>query len=166
MADIADVDIRAITRQIFATVLGLDADEVDGAGVSHGDQVLVTGCVHLTGAWEGSVTVECAESLARTATAAMFLLDEADISEDDQRDVVGELANMTGGNVKSAIGGDIRLSLPSVTRGLNARISVPGTSVHEQVTFSCAGHRLVVTTLARTTATATAASGGTGQAMA
>ena len=147
MGGIADVDVRQIVDDIVSTVLGLEIADADDPGT--GTEVLVTGCVHLTGGFDGSVTVECAEPLARQATRAMFMLGEDDeISESDLRDVVGELANMVGGNVKSAVGAE-RLSLPSVTAGVGARITVPGTELVDRLAFRCAGESLVVAVLAR-----------------
>src|SRR5206468_2169240 len=34
-----------------------------------------TGCVQITGAWEGAVTVHCSGALAKQLTAAMFMVD-------------------------------------------------------------------------------------------
>src|SRR5689334_6055216 len=73
-----------------------------------------TGCVQITGAWEGAVTVHCSEHLAKLLTAAMFMVDPGDTSAEEVADALGELANMVGGNVKALLPEPCRISLPAV----------------------------------------------------
>src|SRR4051794_26191707 len=70
------------------------------------------GTVHITGSWCGSVAIELPEPFARIVAGAMFGNAPTDVADDEVVDVVGELANMTGGNVKALVEGDCSLSLP------------------------------------------------------
>ncbi len=53
------------------------------------------------------------------------------------RDVLGELANMIGGNLKSLLGSGIRLSMPSVVDGVSYSVRVCGAEIREQLAFEC-----------------------------
>jgi chemotaxis protein CheX len=105
--------------------------------------------VQITGDHEAAVTVQCSERLARSATAGMFGLEVDDVDDEDVSDCVGEVANMTGGNVKSALEGSCQLSLPSVTTGRDYQVTVRGSRVTGRVAFLCDGELLVVSLLQR-----------------
>jgi chemotaxis protein CheX len=125
-----------------------------------------TGCVQITGAWEGAVTVHCSERLARLLTAAMFMVDPDDTSAEEVTDALGELANMVGGNVKALLPEPCRISLPAVADGMDYRLSVPGARPVSAVTWTCGGEPLMVRLLERripeTTAGAAASAATTG----
>ncbi|HEY4410234.1 MAG TPA: chemotaxis protein CheX [Acidimicrobiia bacterium] len=108
-----------------------------------------TGCVQITGAWEGAVTVHCSEELARQLTAAMFMVDPADTTTEEVGDALGELANMVGGNVKALMPEPCRISLPAVADGMDYRLSVPGARPLTAVTWTCLGEPLMVRLLER-----------------
>jgi chemotaxis protein CheX len=137
-----------IVTDIWATILDLELEPIDSESLPAETRVL-TGCVQITGDWDGAVTLECSEALARRASAIMFGLDETDLSDEDLHDTVGELTNMTAGNVKATLAGSCSLSLPSVTSGPEHRVSIPGTRVLERLAFACGEHLLVACHLQR-----------------
>jgi chemotaxis protein CheX len=110
-----------------------------------------TGCVQITGAWEGAVTVHCSAELAKVLTAAMFVVDPDDTTQDEVTDALGELANMVGGNVKALLPEPCRISLPAVADGMDYRLSVPGARPVTAVTWTCGGEPLMVRLLERRT---------------
>ena len=66
--------------------------------------------------------------------------------DDVVRDVLGELANMIGGNLKSVLSRGIQLSMPSVVDGSDYCLRVCGAEVRERLGFQCSegaflGHR-------------------------
>jgi chemotaxis protein CheX len=124
-----------------------------------------TGCVQITGAWEGAVTVHCSERLARLLTAAMFMVDPDDTSAEEVTDALGELANMVGGNVKALLPEPCRISLPAVADGMDYRLSVPGARPVSAVTWTCNGEPLMVRLLERRTAENAAGSNGSAAAV-
>jgi CheY-specific phosphatase CheX len=69
--------------------------------------------------------------------AAMFGMDDGQASEADVHDAIGEIANMTAGNVKGLVSGYSRLSLPTVTEGTRLSISMPGSRVVRRAAFDC-----------------------------
>ena len=121
-----------------------------------------TGCVQITGAWEGAVTVHCSEKLARVLTAAMFMVDPGDTTHEEVADALGELANMVGGNVKALLPEPCRISLPAVADGMDYRLSVPGARPVTAVTWTCQGEPLMVRLLERRTADSPAGAAAAG----
>lgn len=119
-----------------------------------------TGCVQITGAWEGAVTVHCSAELAKMLTAAMFMVDPEDTTPEEVTDALGELANMVGGNVKALLPEPCRISLPAVADGMDYRLSVPGARPVTAVTWTCHGEPLMVRLLERRTADSGTGAGG------
>ncbi|HYH48768.1 MAG TPA: chemotaxis protein CheX [Acidimicrobiia bacterium] len=119
-----------------------------------------TGCVQITGAWEGAVTVHCSEELAKVLTAAMFMVDAQDTTPEEVTDALGELANMVGGNVKALLPEPCRISLPAVADGMDYRLSVPGARPVTAVTWTCNGEPLMVRLLERRTVDSSAGANG------
>lgn len=124
-----------------------------------------TGCVQITGAWEGAVTVHCSEALAKVLTAAMFMIDPQDTTPEEVTDALGELANMVGGNVKALLPEPCRISLPAVADGMDYRLSVPGARPVTAVTWTCGGEPLMVRLLERRPAASSTSSNGTAAAV-
>ena len=84
----------------------------------------VSASVSVSGGWYGDVVIACSPALALSAAAELFAMAPEEIAEADIRDVVGEFANVIGGNVKSVMPGPSALSLPSTS--LDGPIDRPG----------------------------------------
>ncbi|HSK21905.1 MAG TPA: chemotaxis protein CheX [Egicoccus sp.] len=143
------IDLQQIGAEIWAAILGLDLQPADAMAVHPEDVRVVTGVVQITGEWAGAVTVQVSEHLARTATALMFGSEPAEVTEEEITDTVGELANMTGGNVKSLLAGTCQLSLPSVTTGRDYHVHISGAEIVDRATACCDGELVVMTMLER-----------------
>ena len=143
------VELDRITSDIWTAMLGLTLEPYHDAPVFPPDQRVATGIVQITGDFEGAVTVQLAETKAREVAAIMFAMGPDEIGEEEVSDAVGELANMTGGNVKSTLCGVCQLSLPSVTSGRDYHVSVPGTAVRDRIGMTCGGELVVITMLLR-----------------
>jgi chemotaxis protein CheX len=74
-------------------------------------------------------------------------MDPPECVDDDVRDVLGELANMIGGNMKSGMSIGIRLSMPSVMNGRDYDLRVCGAEVQERLAFKCDSGNFWVTVL-------------------
>jgi len=81
----------------------------------------VSASVSLTGAWHGHVVITCSARAARRAAAAFLAMEPAEVSDEDMTDVMGELANIVGGNVKSMLPPATAVSLPHVVTGASNR---------------------------------------------
>jgi len=154
VSDIADFEpeLTEITERVWASLVELPLiPRQPGQPTPAAGSRTFTGCVQITGAWEGAVTVHCSEELAKLLTAAMFMVDPEDTTPEEVSDALGELANMVGGNVKALLPEPCRISLPAVADGMDYRLSVPGARPVSAVTWTCNDEPLMVRLLERTT---------------
>ena len=120
--------VRQAVVEVFSTMLGSELEV--GEPISDPDPLLpaeVVSLVGLTGAVTGALALQCGREHARDLTARFLGADGQDIeSLDDVRDAVGELVNMIGGSLKTAIGSPqaIELSLPTVVTSHDSAIKV------------------------------------------
>lgn len=113
--DILPGELADIAASVFATMLHLGIRETDTPWFP--DSRRLTAVVYLTGDWNGAVALECSPAQACRFAARFLSGDPSDAVDDVVRDVIGELANMIGGNLKCALTTGIRLSMPSVIDG-------------------------------------------------
>jgi chemotaxis protein CheX len=76
----------------------------------------------------------------------MFQLSEDEVAPDLIQDALGELTNMTGGNLKSLLPEPCFLSLPAVTMTQQG-FRIPGSELLTSVTFQCWGYKFKVSVL-------------------
>ncbi len=139
-----DVEVTAdqiteIAQEVFESFLSLallphplgdDAPALTGT--------TMTGCVHVSGEWNGSVFLTCALATAEGAAEAMFAADPGTLAPEEVSDALGELTNMIGGNVKSLLPAPSRLSVPSIAQGESYSVRVPGAVLLHRVVLVCA----------------------------
>jgi chemotaxis protein CheX len=70
--------------------------------------------VSITGSWTGHIVFASSTAAARKAAAAFLAVGPDEVSPEDMSDVLGELANIVGGNVKAMLPPGAMLSLPQV----------------------------------------------------
>ena len=133
-------DLEVITREVWTSFLDGDPAGLlsgsDGVGAER-----VTGCVHLSGAYTGSIMLACSAPAARDAAAALFSMQPDAVTQTEVIDAIGELANMVGGNVKSMLPGPSALSLPAVVHG---QLAVPGAQMVREVHLTWRSEPLVI----------------------
>lgn len=140
-----DDDIREIAASIWETLFsvplqsGSDGEDLSGT--------VVTGCVHIEGAWNGAVMLHCSEALAGVLAGELFRSSAP--TPDEVRDTIGELTNMLAGNIKALLTEPSRISLPAVAFGADYDLTVMGTDALATVPFRCDGSAVVVTLLQR-----------------
>lgn len=150
MSDVLEVDLTNITQTIWAAMLGLELHP-SRSGENHApDERVVTGVVQITGDWVGAVSLRATEVFARKAAAALFAMDEGEVTAEEVTDTIGELANVVGGNVKSTLVGELQLSLPAVTSGRDYQVEISGTEIRDEVAFECADALVIVALHQRT----------------
>lgn len=135
-------EITQVASTVWETVLGLNLVRCESAPTE--DDRVVAGLVQVTGAWEGALTIETSADFARQAAATMFGLDPDAASNEDTQDAIGELTNMTGGNVKSLLPEPCQLSLPIVVQGRELTAKLMIGEIITSVAFECHGAPLVV----------------------
>lgn len=138
-------ELAGIAHDIWSTFVGHGLEQVPEDRPLTGETM--TGCVHLSGSWEGTVFLEVSREHARAAAEAMFAAPSGSLSDDDIGDALGELTNMVAGNVKSVLLVPTQLSMPTVTTGFVYSVRVPGATLVERALLAGpSGHvRLTVT---------------------
>ncbi len=140
-------DIYQVTQTVWLALvekeLKAEGDDLECSG--H----VLTGCVQITGEWEGAIVVSCSHKLAVGTTAFMFDMELEEVTGEELQDAVGELANMVGGSVKGLVPGPSRLSLPTVIDGSDYKTKIPGSEKLVEACMTSDGEPLVVTVMQR-----------------
>lgn len=139
-------EICDYTESIWKSILSLDAKPAQNGSSSAENNYAFAGCVHITGAWNGTVTMHYPMSLAKQVASIMFDLHGEPVEDELLQDALGELTNMTGGNIKSLLPEPCFLSLPAVAK-TDSAMRVPGSELVSKVTFQCNGENFQVTLL-------------------
>lgn len=141
-------DLIAMNEQIWASMLGLTISASECAEEPPHGGGYIGGCVQLVGAWQGAVRVDCSLRLAERA-AALLAGGDHELSLEEVRDTVGELANMAAGCLKALLPQPTHISLPSVADGNDYDLTVRRGRLLLQCPFECDGERLLVTLIER-----------------
>jgi len=134
-------DLREVVEVVWTVTLGFEVLDAVGSLPPPAASTWC-GCVRVVGGWSGLVKLSMAEVLARQAAAVMFGAPPESLSNDDLIDALGELTNVTGGNVKALLPGPSQLSLPSVVAGADLAHVAPGESVLCEVAFQTGGSQI------------------------
>jgi chemotaxis protein CheX len=136
---VSAADITSIAQDVWSSFLSMELEPHPlGAEAPHLDGRTMTGTVHVSGEWGGSVFLEVPSELAQASAEAMFAADPGTLSADEVCDALGELTNMVGGNIKSLLPAPSKLSIPSVAEGVSYTVRVPGAVLVERVALVCA----------------------------
>jgi chemotaxis protein CheX len=128
-------ELARIVESVFETMLSLEVAEQGAPWFPGGNRL--TAAVHMTGDWNGAVLFECDRRQARQFAGRFLSIDPPETMDDVVRDVLGELANMIGGNLKCVLTRGIRLSMPSVVDGSDYSLRICGAEVRERLAFQC-----------------------------
>lgn len=140
-------DLHALIEAIWSTTVGVEARVLE-TPMAPGPDGKVLACVTISGAWNGAVVLECDAAGASHIACSMLDMDPKELSEDDVRDAIGEVANVIAGNVKAMLPQPSSLSLPSVARGHDCVVDVARSSTTARVDFETGGHGISVRLLA------------------
>jgi chemotaxis protein CheX len=144
VTEIGSADLVTIVDEIFGSMAGMQlAPSPTLIGFDTRNGYLVS-TVQIVGDWQGAVRLDIDLELARQACANLVGVNPADLSPQDISDAVGELANMTGGSVKTLCAPTSRLSLPSVAMGRDFEFSVSQGTVVQAISFSHPSGALIV----------------------
>jgi chemotaxis protein CheX len=138
-------ELAQIVESVFETMMRLEAVQCTAPWFPSGDRL--TAVLHLAGDWNGAVLLECDPRQACRFAGRFLSTDPPDTVNDVVRDVLGELANMIGGNLKCVLTRGIRLSMPSVVDGGDYSLRVCRAEVRDRLAFQCAEGPFWVTVL-------------------
>ena len=139
-------EICEYTESIWKSILSLDVKPAQNGCGDSNNNYAVAGCIQITGAWNGSVTMHYPMPLAKQVASIMFDLHGEPVENEQIQDALGEMTNMTGGNIKSLLPEPCFLSLPAVALTDRA-MRIPGSELVTQVTFKCNGENFLVSLL-------------------
>jgi chemotaxis protein CheX len=143
---VTETDIENIATTIWDSLFDFGLERTEAQHLK-GDSI-VTGCLQISGAWQGAVLLQCPLVLASSLAATMFGSGEPSPPEQIQ-DALGELANMVAGNVKALLPETSHLSLPAVALGSDYELNVMGTKALLMASFECKGQVMTITLLGR-----------------
>ena len=134
-----------IVESVFSTMMGLEVSPTDAPWNPSGNRL--TSSVYLTGEWNGAVLFDCNPRQACQFAGRILSMDPPEIVDDDVRDVLGELANMIGGNMKCGMTTGVSLSMPTVMEGRDYDLRICGSQILERIAFQCIEGNFWVTVL-------------------
>jgi CheY-specific phosphatase CheX len=137
--------LTQIVGSVFETMMSLEVVKSEEPWVPGADRV--TSAVHLAGAWNGTFLLECDTREACRLAARFLSIDPPDTVDDAVISVLGELANMIGGNMKCVMMPGIVLSTPSIVDGSDLHLF--GTEVRERLAFQCSEGDFWITVLTK-----------------
>jgi chemotaxis protein CheX len=108
-------ELEQTIASIFESMLGLTVTPVSSPGPEDTNRIAAT--VHFVGSWSAVILLEVSPATACLFAGRFLSMDTPESIDNDVRDVLGELANMIGGNLKSAVAPDATLSIPEVVDG-------------------------------------------------
>ena len=124
--------VAELVSLAWSTFVGNEIGRVD-------DEVATTdvmcSSISIHGPWSATLLLYCQQQVATASTASVLGMDPAEVEQGDVRDIMGELANIIGGNLKGAVSDDNatwKLSLPVVSDGMQ---TVPGSKLTTQLAF-------------------------------
>jgi flagellar motor switch protein FliN len=131
MERIAGVDIKtAIINSIidvFYTMLDMEVEAIQDVPEYFTEEVRTVGSVTFSGEVDGIFNIQINDDFGKEMTAAMLGMEVAEVeSKEEVYDVIREVSNIIGGNLKSKFvdaGLSCVLSTPSITNGRDFKVS-------------------------------------------
>jgi chemotaxis protein CheX len=106
--ELTDTDLRELIDGVWAPAVGLAIDWTEPAQPAWDHAARL----RFFGGWHGHVHVHASDGFGRRLAQVMFGIATEDVTKDDARDALGELANVLAGNVKSYSEEPVDLDLP------------------------------------------------------
>jgi CheY-specific phosphatase CheX len=138
-------ELPQIVEAVFGTMLELEAEQSFEAWSP--DPNRLTAAVHTAGIWNGAVLLECDGGVASQFAERFLSLHTQESGEDVACDLLQELVNMIGGNLKCVLAQGIRLSTPVVCQGGSYIAQMPSATLQDRMAFKTDGGPFWVTVL-------------------
>ena len=133
---------------VFDTMLSLPVEVVEEDTFERPEAGRLVGAVNFAGKVEGLFTIDVSDTFSRRMAAAMLGVEVDEIGHDDEiKDLIGEISNIVGGNLKSALtdaGFDCSISTPSITLGNHFTIESLNMDRFQRFVFGHEDHRVYV----------------------
>jgi CheY-specific phosphatase CheX len=140
-------EITEIVTDIWTAMLGFPIQSRSEPAGPGNEATTISARVTITGEWDGWVVVNCPETLSREVATAMLQDGDDDLTLGTVFDAVGEVANMTAGNVKNLIQGLCRLTPPQVTDETDLSVPDADSAKVFEASFDCGAEAFTVSIL-------------------
>ena len=152
MTEINSLDLKEFINNavldVFDTMLSMEVQPVSSNQSENNQGTHIVGSVSFAGAVMGNVNMRVNMEFASQMTAAMLGMEVDEIEGTEEvHDVIGEVCNMIGGDLKSRLCDanlNCELSIPSITTGKEFKIESRGWDRNECYTFRNHQHFAVV----------------------
>lgn len=145
--DIPTTVINAVI-DVFYTMLSMETENIPEVPEGFIEDKRTVGTVSFAGDVQGLFNIQVNDDFARQMTAAMLGMEESEIESDEEVfDVLREMSNIIGGNLKSAfvdVGLSCVLSTPAITNGRDFRVEALNIIKTQRFLFSCGGNTIIV----------------------
>lgn len=133
---------------VFYTMLSMEVESIREIPADFVEEKRTVGSVSFAGDVHGIFIIQVNDSFARTMAAAMLGIEDQEIeSEEEVFDVIRELSNIIGGNLKSGFvdaGLSCILSTPSITNGNDFRVESLNIIQTQRFLFNYQGNTIIV----------------------
>ena len=145
--DIATTIINSVI-DVYYTMLSMEIETIPEVPPDFREDKRTVGTVSFAGDVHGLFNIQVNDNFSRTMAAAMLGMEEDEIEgEEEVFDVIREMSNIIGGNLKSAfvdVGLSCALSTPSITNGLDFRVESLNIIKTQRFLFNCNGHTIII----------------------
>jgi chemotaxis protein CheX len=152
---IADLDqlIGACVTDVFGTMLSMVVEPRPVTPMHPNGEPHIASSVGFSGRMTGIVYLYTSAKFGRKIASTMLGLQDSEVAGDEMvNDVMGEIANMVVGNLKSGLcdrGYSCALTIPSIVRGSHFTVEPISSTERKVYHFSCQDRPLVVEVLLR-----------------
>jgi len=144
MERISGVDIKAAivnsVIDVFYTMLDMEVEAIQEVPPSFTEEIRTVGSVTFAGEVDGMFNIQVNDDFGKAMTAAMLGMEPEEVeSEEEVYDVIREVSNIIGGNLKSKfvdVGLSCVLSTPAITNGRDFKITPTNIIKPAQFLFS------------------------------
>ena len=142
---INNLNLKAIVSEsvadVFDTMLSAKLESTDRIPPESLEKIRNVGSVSFAGDATGMVSIHVGDNFSRELAADMLGMEIEELVGDEEiRDMLGELSNIVGGNLKSTFtdaGLTCALSTPSFTTGTDFKIESLNMAIYERFAFCC-----------------------------
>ena len=136
------------TNELFETMLSMDVELSTSEEHPAFEGARITGSLSFAGQLMGSIAITVSDEFSKEMTASMLGMEIDEIEgEGEINDVILEVCNIIGGNLKSNFndaGMDCVISTPSITIGMDFNIESMNMDRCEGYTFISQGHKIFI----------------------
>lgn len=150
MINSVDVPTTVINSviDVFYTMLSMELDNIPAVPENFREEKRTVGTVSFAGDVDGLFNIQVNDKFARIMTAAMLGMEEDEVvGEEEIFDVIREMSNIIGGNLKSTFvdaGLKCVLSVPSLANGLDFRVEALNIIQTQRFLFKYQDHTIIV----------------------